>query len=63
MVKNEDSIKRLIAFVAIFVFLIEMVSAADVAYIYKKEFRIDQNIVDLFEDNGLSVDLIKETNL
>src|SRR3989344_8935716 len=49
----------------IFVLIIfnNVVSAADVAYVYKKNFRIDQNIVDVFESNGLTVDLIKEANM
>jgi hypothetical protein len=39
--------------------LINLISAGDIAYIYSKDFRVDQNIVDQFESLGLSVDLIK----
>jgi len=38
-----------------------LVSAAgDVAYLYKKSYKIDQNIIDIFESLGLTVDLIQE---
>lgn len=36
------------------------VLAAKVAYFYSKSFRIDDNIIDTFEDFGLDVDLIQE---
>jgi len=41
----------------------DLVFAEDVAYIYRKQFRIDENIVGVFEDLNLSVDLIQENSL
>ena len=36
-------------------------AVGDVAYIYNKKFKIDKNIVDLFNKSGLQVDLIRES--
>ncbi len=50
----------------LFLMLFELflVSASgDVAYIYRRESRVDDNIVDVFNDMGLSVDLIDEKDL
>ena len=38
-------------------------TSADVAYIYKSKAQVDENIVEVFEDLGLSVELIDETKL
>src|SRR3989344_8514456 len=38
-------------------------SAADVAYIYNKDFKIDQNVISVFNDIGLSVDTIKASQV
>ena len=35
-------------------------AAGDVAYLYRKTFQIDQNIVDVFEELGLTIDYIQE---
>lgn len=45
------------------IFLITPVFAADVAYIYGKSFRIDENVVKVFQDMGLSVEKIQENKL
>ncbi|MAG27356.1 hypothetical protein CMI47_17625 [Candidatus Pacearchaeota archaeon] len=45
------------------IFSISFALASDVAYIYKKDFRVDQNIIQSINDLGLSVDLIKESTL
>ena len=45
------------------VMLITPVFAADVAYIYRKSFRIDNNIIEVFENLGLSVEKIQEEHL
>jgi len=37
--------------------------AGDVAYIYRKQYKIDDNVINFFEDNGLTVDLIYESNI
>ena len=37
-------------------------SAGDVAYLYRKTFQIDKNIIDVFEELGLTVDYIQEKN-
>jgi hypothetical protein len=51
----------------IFVLLISLTltfaSAADVAYIYRKDFKIDQNIINTFNEMGLEVELINENSL
>lgn len=41
----------------------QLVLAADVAYLYKIDTRIDKNIVKAFSDKGLSVDFINENIL
>lgn len=38
-------------------------AATDVAYIYRHSGRVDNNILDVFDELGLSVDLIQEKNL
>lgn len=45
------------------IFLVSSVLAADVAYIYGRESKQDQKIIDTFNDMGLSVDLISEHNM
>ncbi len=50
----------LITTVALF---ISLISAADVAYIYKSKPKIDQNVINVFNEMNLSVDLIQEKNL
>ncbi len=48
----------------IFAFVGVVVAAnKDVAYIYEKEFRIDENFIEVFEDLNLSVDLIRENEV
>lgn len=42
---------------------ISFVFAADVAYVYKTSFGVDQNIIDVFEDNGLTVGLVHDNNV
>ena len=42
--------------------LINFVSAADVAYIYKNKNKIDQNIINAFSEMNLSVETINEKN-
>ncbi len=44
-------------------FAIPFASAADVAYIYNKDFKIDQNVIGVFNDLGLSVDTIKSSEV
>src|SRR3989338_5532734 len=38
-------------------------AAGDVAYIYRKQFRIDDNIINTFNQMGMDVDLIDERTL
>ena len=45
------------------VFASSLLAAGDVAYIYKRESKIDQNVVGVFNNLGLTVDLIDETKL
>ncbi|MBS3092298.1 VWA domain-containing protein [Candidatus Pacearchaeota archaeon] len=44
-------------------FAASFASAADVAYIYNKDFKIDQNVIGVFNDLGLSVDTIKASQV
>jgi len=37
-----------------------LASAADVAYLYRRTFKIDENIVQVFENLGLTIDYIQE---
>jgi len=53
---------KFIFFIIILGVLIHNVSAADVAYLYNKKFRIDNGIVKFFNEMNLSVDLINEKN-
>ena len=47
----------------LFVFSFPVLASGDVAYIYKNDRRVDDNIIDVFEDIGLSVDQIDEDNI
>src|SRR3989344_5303720 len=47
-------------FVLAIILCLTFVSAADVAYLYRSEGKIDQHIVDIFEEMGLDVDLVNE---
>jgi len=38
-------------------------ATSDVAYIYRREFKIDDNILEVFNESGLTVDLIDEQDL
>jgi len=53
----------LLTFVFSILLAATFVSAADVAYIYKKDFKIDDNIIGTFMEKGLSVELINEKYL
>jgi hypothetical protein len=60
------AIKGEILALAIFVIVISSTlasAAGDVAYIYRYKGKVDDNIVKLFNDSGLKVDLINEQNL
>jgi hypothetical protein len=43
--------------------LIDCILASDVAYIYKKNYKVDKNILSVFNELGLSYDLINENYL
>ena len=43
--------------------LVSLASAADIAYIYKSKPAVDKNIISVFNDSGLSVELIAESKL
>ncbi len=45
------------------VFCMSFAAAEDVAYIYRKDFSVDENILDVFSEMSLSVKLINEKNL
>lgn len=50
-------------FLVSFVLLVTIVSASDVAYVYKNEKKIDQNVLNAFSEMSLSVDLIMEKEI
>lgn len=50
------------AILSIFI-LVSIASAADVAYIYKTNSQIDDNVLEVFNELALTVDLIKENSL
>ncbi|MBS3079124.1 putative metal-binding motif-containing protein [Candidatus Pacearchaeota archaeon] len=55
--------KLILAWVFLSIFLIPMISAADVAYIYNKNFKIDNNVKVLLNQLNLSIDLIQESKV
>jgi len=58
--------KGMLLFSAFLIFLMGATIASavsDVAYIYRKTFKVDNNIIDAFTDAGLSVELINENTL
>jgi len=58
--------KEAILLISITILLLSSTIASatgDVAYIYRRQFKIDDNIINSFENVGLSVDLIQEQNL
>lgn len=65
---SSKSLKRSISFVLMFlmalnVFALPVMASNDVAYIFKSKASIDDNVVEVFEDKGLDVDLIDEKDL
>ena len=55
--------KSLIVALLAIVLVLPLISAADVAYIYNKDIRIDQNIINEFNSSGLSVNTIQENKI
>ena len=57
--------KGLMLWVLLFVIMFGGVASAvgDVAYIYRKQFKIDENIINIFNQMGMDVDLIDERTL
>jgi len=45
------------------IFAVPVIAAKDVAYVFKSRGAIDKNIVEIFEDMGLEVDLINERDI
>ena len=45
------------------VFSFPILASGDIAYIYKNDRLVDDNVVDVFDDLGLSVDLIDEDDI
>ncbi len=52
-----------IALTFISLLIIQNISAADVAYIYKSKSKIDKNVINAFSEMNLTVELISEKNL
>jgi len=64
MRERKRALSRIIfLFLIMGIFLISYVSAGDVAYIYNKNFKIDNNIKTLLNQINLSVDLIQENKI
>ncbi len=57
------NISFVITFFAVFLCLASSVWAADIAYLYRKDFNIDQNVVNVFGEMGLDVELVNERAL
>ena len=55
--------KRIFLNIFLFTLLINLISAADVAYIYNKDYKVDQNVIDIFEELGMSVKLVKDKDV
>ena len=57
--------KRDVAITAILsIFLVvSLASAADVAYLYRKNSQVDNNVLDIFNELSLTVDLVQEDSL
>jgi hypothetical protein len=62
MDKRCDVIKLLVVGFLI-VFLSSLVVAGDIAYIYKNIRKIDQNVIDVFNELGHDVDLVQEKEM
>jgi len=61
MVKEKRS--KLFLILILLIFVTGTVSAADVAYIYNKNFKIDNNIINVFKELNLTVDKIQESKI
>jgi len=55
--------KEVLVLASLILLLSIVVVSADVAYLYKKQFNIDQNIVKVLEDHGFNVDLINDRDI
>ena len=58
--------RQIIFPLACFLFLILLVGsvfAADIAYVYRKDFRIDPNIINIFNELNLTYELVQEDSL
>ncbi len=53
----------LMVVMALNVFAFPVMASNDVAYIFKSKAKIDDNVIEVFEDKGLDVDLIDEKEL
>jgi len=61
---SKKSLSLVLMFVmALNVLALPVLASIDVAYIFKNEARVDENVIEVFEDMGLSVELINEKNL
>jgi hypothetical protein len=65
---SQANIKKSLSLMLIFVmalnvFAYPVLASNDVAYIFKNQNAIDDNVVEVFENLGLNVDLIQENNI
>lgn len=56
-------VKKIFAFLFLVIFISGFVVADDVAYIYRNERKVEQGFLDVFEDLGLSVELVESKNI
>jgi len=56
-------VSSILILITCILFVSSFVAASDVAYIYRNSNNVDDNILNVFSDMGLSVDLIDENNL
>ncbi len=63
MLEKKDFYKALLAMFLFLIFLIQTILAADVAYVYSKKYKIDNNINNIFSEMNLSVKMIPEKNI
>ena len=53
----------LILCLMLMIIFVDFVSASDVAYVYRKDFKLDNNAINVMENMGLEVELIEESDI
>ncbi len=63
MIKKDVYTFKLFLFLVFILLSVNLVIASDVAYVYKSSHAIDENIVEVFEDLGLTVENIQDSDV